>query len=194
MPGLPRRERPGLRRDDGVAEARPAAGRRSSTVAGWVHMSPSIAGATTIGALVASAAAVTTSPARPLAIAREPVRGRRRDDERVGGIRDDDVADPAVRAGGRGRRSRPGGAKAPRTTAARRSAGRCGESRTTTSAPFRGEQPEQLDGLVRGDRAGDAERDETPLEAARRCAGGSRQAAARAACRPRPRRGGSRGP
>ena len=52
------------------------------------------------------------------------------------------------------------------------------------------QEPEQLDGLVRGDRAGDAERDEPSVET-RRSVTAARAPAAR---RRRPRRGGSRGP
>ena len=116
---------------------------------------------------VARAVAVTTSPARPFAIAPEPVGGRRRDDDRVGRVGDDDVADPTVGqevehvgldrvARQRRERQRPD------------EPGRAGREQDDDVRALGGQEPEQLDGLVRGDRAGDAERDEPALEAPRR--------------------------
>ena len=122
-------------------------------------MSPSIAGATTTGADVARHVAVTTSPASPLAIAPSQCAVAGRDDDRVGRVGDDDVADPAV-----GQQVEDVGldrvARQRRERQRADEAGRGRRQHHRDVGALGAQQPEQLDGLVGGDRAGDAEPDE----------------------------------
>ncbi len=93
----------------------------------------------------------------------EPVRGRRRDDDRVGAVADDDVADPAVgeqveQVGLDGvARQRPEGQRADEPRRRRRQHDR-------DVGPLGRQEAQQLHRLVGGDRPGDPEPDEPPLE------------------------------
>ena len=133
---LARRERPGVGLDDRctrTSRSRPT----FATVAGWVHMSPSIAGATTTGAEVARQRGGHDVAGQPVGHRAQPVRGRGRHDDRVGRVGDDDVADPPVGEQVEQRRSRPGAATAPRTTADRRSGWRTGSASPRRRRPRR---------------------------------------------------------
>ena len=79
---LARRERPGVRLDDRVAEVVAQAARRWPASPGGVHMSPSIAGATTTGADGREAGGGHDVAGQAVGHRAEPVGGRRRDDDR----------------------------------------------------------------------------------------------------------------
>ena len=158
-PDWPDASGPAVRLDDRVAEASRSRA-TLATVAGWVHMSPSIAGATTTGADVARQVAVTTSPARPLAIAPSQCA--------VAGATT--IASAAV-----GRPTmcpiRPSGSRSSTSvsTGWRDSAANDsgptkrvadGVSMTDDVGALGAQEAQQLDGLVGRDRAGDAEPDQ----------------------------------
>ena len=96
----------------------------------------------------------------------EPVRGRRRDDDRVGRCRRPRCARSGRRAAGRARRSRPGGATARANESGPTNRVADGVSITDDVGALGAQEPEQLDGLVGRDRAGDAEADEAAVEPA----------------------------
>ena len=137
-----------------------------ATVAGCVHMSPSIAGATTTGALLARTVGRDDVAREPVRHRAEPVGGRGRDDDRVGGVGDDDVADPAVR-------QEVEQVRLDRMPRQRRERQRADEPRRARRqedddvGALGGQESQQLDRLVGGDRAGDAQGDEPAFEAVR---------------------------
>ena len=126
-------------------------------------MSPSIAGATTIGARRGEDRGGHDVPGEPVGHRAEPVRGRGRDHDRIGGVGDHDVADPPV-----GEQLED--VRLDRMARQRRERERADEPRRGRAehhgdvGALGAQEPEQLDGLVGGDRAGDAEGDEPTFE------------------------------
>ena len=118
------------------------------------------------------------------------MRGRRGDDDRVRRVGDDDVADPPVGQQredvGLDRVTRKG---RERERADERVAD--GDEHHDDVGAFRAKEPQQFDRLVRGDRAGDAERDQPPVEPPRPRRHGSPSSSGSP---PAPRHAGSPGP
>jgi hypothetical protein len=160
--GLPGRQRTRLRLDDGIPEgAQPIDVGDGRGVGPHV---PSIAGATTTGAAVARQAALTTSPDRPLAIA--PSQCAVAGATTIASALSPMTMCPIRPSGaGRGRRSRPDGATRAANERGPTKWGRGGGLHHGDVAPSARRARKQLDGLVRGDRAGDAETDEASFEA-----------------------------
>ena len=192
--GLARGERPRLRLDDRVAERVAQAARRSRRSRDASTCRRPSPARRRPARSSRGAAAVTTSPARPLAIAASQCA--------VAGATTIASAESAttmwpIRPSGS--RSSTSVSTGWRDSAANDSGPTKrvadGESSDDDVGALGGQEPEQLDRLVRRDRAGDAERDE-PARRARPRSAGARDHAGRAgaAGRPRPRRGGSRGP
>ena len=186
-PALPRRERPDLRRDDARTRSRARGARRCrASPGGSTCRRPSPARPRPARA-VARQAAVTASLAIPFAIApsqRAVAGATTRTSAAVG---DHDVADPPVgeQAEDVGldgvARERVEGERAHELLRGRR-------QHHDDVGALGAQEAQQLDGLVRRDRAADAEADEPALERAR--SPGARPRARRR----RPRRTGSRGP
>ena len=163
-PDWPDASGPGRRWRRSRSRSRREAGPTLACVAGWVHMSPSIAGATTTGAEVARQAAVTTSPASPLAIAPSQwaVAGATTTRRRASA-----TTMCPIRPSGSSARS----VRLDRMTRQRRERQRADEpgrgrgEEDDDVRPLGGQEPQELDRLVGGDRTRDAEADEPAREA-----------------------------